>query len=152
MRHRNPGGFLYGALVTGAVLAVSSASDDRAATVLRAVVQVLIVYWCAHVYVRVLTHGRGGTSAGLGERTRSSLLHELAILEGGLPAISVFSLGALLGMETGRAADLALFATIVFLAVAGYIVGREAKVEGWSLIAEVVAAVDIGVLVVGLKA
>jgi hypothetical protein len=149
--HRNVSGFLYGTLVTGAVVAVASAVSDSAMTVGLAVVHVAIVYWVAHVYVRVLADRLADPSATFVRRARESFGHEAAVLEGGVPALAVFVLAAVLGADASRAADLALLATVGLLASAGYAIGRQAKARGWALAGEVAAATLLGLAIVGLK-
>jgi hypothetical protein len=150
--HRNPAGILFGALVTGAVIAVSSAATDKARTIMLAVIQVLIVYWATHVYTRVIADRLTDPSATFLERSKESLQHELSVLLGGVPALGVFALAVAAGASTSRAANLALAATVVLFATAGYAVGRQAKATGWNLIGEVGAAVVLGVVIVVLKA
>ena len=149
--HANADGLLYGALVTGAVVAVSGATSDSAVKIAAAVVEVLFVYWAAHVYIRVLADRMRDPSATFRDRWREALHHEVAVLLGGVPAFAVFVVAALLGAEPSRAADLALLTTVVLLGSAGYLVGRQARAGGWALAGEVAGASLLGLLVVGLK-
>lgn len=150
--HRNASGLLYGALVTGAVIGVSAEATDSAATIVFNAVQVLIVYWAAHVYIRVLADRLADPTLGFAERVGEALRHELAVLLGGAPALAVFVVASVAGVSTSAATNLALAATILLLGSAGYVVGRQAQERGWALVGEVVASSLLGLLVVGLKA
>ena len=148
----NPAGLLYGALVAASVIAVSSAVVESAVALTLAVVEVLLVYWAAHVYSRVLADRLADPSATAGERTREAVRHEVSVLGGGVPALLVFVAASVRGASVGAAANLALVATIVLLGSAGYAVGRQAGARGWSLVREVGIAALLGLLVFTLKA
>jgi len=149
---RNPAGFLYGALVAAAVIAVSSSVMESARALTLAVVEVLIIYWAAHVYSRVLADRLADPSATFGERTREALRHEVAVLAGGIPALVVFGAASAAGATISTAANIALLATIVLLGSAGYVVGRQAGARGWNLAGEVAVAAALGILIFTLKA
>lgn len=148
---RNAGGFLYGAIVTGAVIAVASGVTESAETIALAVAEILTVYWAAHVYTRVLADRLLDPAAGFAARASEALHHELAVLIGGLPGLAVFVVSVLLGASTSTAANLALSATVALLGSAGYAVGRLAGDRGWALVAEIAGASAIGVVIVALK-
>lgn len=150
--HPNASGLLYGAIVTGAVISVASGGADSAVSIVVDVAQVLIVYWAAHVYIRVLADRLVDPASRFADRAREALRHELAVLLGGVPALSVFVAATLAGADTSGATNLALAATVVLLGSAGYVVGRQAEARGWALVAEVAASSLLGLLVVGLKA
>ena len=149
---RNPAGLLYGALVAAAVIAVSSAVVDSAVALTLAVVEVLLVYWAAHVYSRVLADRLADSSTRFVERAREALRHEVAVLVGGVPALLVFIAASFRGATVSTAANMALLATTLFLGSAGYAVGRQAGARGWSLVGEVAVAALLGILVFMLKA
>ena len=149
--HRNAAGLLYGALVSGAVIAVASSVTDSAVTIVLAVVQVLLVYWAAHVYTRVLADRLADPSSSFAARAREAFGHELAVLLGGLPALAAFVVAAGLGMDTSDAADVAMVVTVLLFASAGYAIGRQAGARRWALAGEVATASVLGVVVVALK-
>ena len=149
--HRNPTGLLYGAVVTGAVFALTEASDDRPRTIAIAVLEVLVVFWAAHVYTRVLSDRLIDPGSSFLTRTREALLHELAVLEGGAPAVAVFAVWSIAGAESPAAINAALATTVVVLGSAGYVVGRRAGARGPTLLGEIAAAALLGLVVVGLK-
>jgi len=149
--HRNASGLLYGAVVTGAVMALASGSEDNAVTVGRSVIEVLLVFWGAHVYTRVIADRLLEPNAGFGERLREALGHELALLEGGMPALVAFVVATIAGASTETASNLALGVTVVMLGSAGYVIGRASGAAGRSLVLEVAAAAGLGLLVIALK-
>lgn len=149
---RNPAGLLYGALVAAAVIAVSSGVMESARSLTLAVVEVLVIYWAAHVYSRILAERLADPSATFRERAREAVRHEFSVLAGGLPALVVFVIASVAGASLSTAANLALAATIVLLGSAGYVVGRQAGAHGRDLAAEVAVAVLLGVLIFTLKA
>ena len=149
---RNPAGLLYGALVAASVIAVSSAVLESAVALTLAVVEVLLVYWAAHVYSRVLADRLADPSASAGERAREAVRHEVSVLAGGIPALAVFVGASVRDASVGAAANLALVATIVLLGSAGFAVGRQAGARGWNLVAEVAVAAALGIVIFTLKA
>ena len=149
--HRNPAELLYGALVTGTVFALSASATDEARTVGLTVLEVLVAFWVAHVYTRLLTDRLRDPAASFMERGREAINHERAVLEGGLPALVAFVLANLVGASTSRAVDVALAVTVVLLGSAGYHVGRAVGARGITLVGEIAVAVLLGLFVVGLK-
>ena len=149
---RNPAGVLYGALVAAAVIAVSSSVMDSARALTLAVLEVLVIYWAAHVYSRVLAERLAEPSATFGERAWEALRHEISVLAGGIPALVVFTAASAAGATISMAANIALLATIVLLGSAGYVVGRQAGARGWNLVGEVAVAAALGILIFTLKA
>jgi len=149
---RNPAGFLYGALVAAAVIAVSSSVIDSSRTLTLAVLEVLVIYWAAHVYSRVLADRLADPTATLGERSWEAIRHEVSVLAGGVPALVVFGAASAVGATISTAANIALLATVVLLGSAGFVVGRQADARGWNLAGEVAVAAALGILIFTLKA
>ena len=97
------GQLLYGAIITGGALAVTSTTDARALRVAAGVVGVLVVYWSAHVYVRVQGRRLRDSSASLRGLVAGAAAHEAGVLVGGVPALAVFGLATALGAFQGTA-------------------------------------------------
>lgn len=152
LRAADAAGLLYGALVTAAVLAVVSAHSTRPGSVLASVGLVLLAYWLAHVYTRALSERLSDPGRRLGARIREAAKEEVAVLQGGLPAVAVFVLATLLGTDPAAAGTLALWFSVAMLAAVGYLAGHAAGVSGWELVAETLTAALFGVLIVVLKA
>jgi hypothetical protein len=145
-------GLLYGAVVTAAVLAVVSAHATGVGSVLASVVLVLGAYWLAHVYTRALSERLAHPNRGLGARIREAAVEEVAVLQGGLPALAAFVVATVLGAGPAAAGTLALWVSVALLAAVGYLAGHAAGVTGWGLVAETLTAALFGVLIVVLKA
>jgi hypothetical protein len=147
----NPGGFVHGALVAGATLAVASTADDTVRQIVVATLVILAVYWATHSYTRAL----GDRIADPGTRSstvlREATTHEMAVFLGGLPGLGAFIVATVVGLEVSAAGDVALWLTIVLLGSAGYAIGRRGGAHGWMLTVEVGTAVLLGVLMLVLK-
>jgi hypothetical protein len=142
---------LYGALLSAAAIALSSTSTDSARAIVLTTVEVLVVFWAAHVYIRILADRLLDPDATFAARGREALAHEAAVLQGGLPGLGVLCVALLAGVDPGSAGDAALVAIIGVLGSAGYVVGRQAGARGRTLAAEVAVAALLGVLVVAFK-
>jgi hypothetical protein len=148
----NTSGLLFGAVVSGSALAISSGHVASADEVALAVGVVLIVYWLAHMYVRLLVDRLDLSSAPRRQRGREALLHEAAILAGGVPGLVAFTLASVLGASASGAAYVALWATVGFLAGVGYLAGHRAGATGWALAVETAGAGLLGVVAVAMHA
>ncbi|MFD6165180.1 hypothetical protein ACFWFR_08315 [Oerskovia sp. NPDC060287] len=146
-----PADFLYGAVVAGFMLAVSSTHDASSEFVVAAVAGVLIVYWAAHVYVSALGGRFRDTEHSVAERLRLASSEEVWVLLGGVPALAVYLVGRLFGLDVPGAALLALWFTVIMLAVLGHLAAHRAGVRGWALTVETVIAGAFGLLIIGLK-
>jgi len=150
-RH-DPGGLLYGAVVTAGSLAAVSINVAHAHRVALGVITVLVAYWLAHVYVRAEQLIFTTEHQGFPQRLASAAAHETSVLWGGLPAVLVYS-GAywLAGAETRTAALIALWFSIGFLIVIGYLGAHRAGVRGWALVLESAGAGSLGLVAVLAK-
>lgn len=146
-----PADFLYGAVVAGFMLAVSSTHDASSEFVVVAVAGVLIVYWAAHVYVSAVGGRFRDTEHTVSERLRLATSEEVWVLLGGIPALAVYLVGRLFGADVPGAALLALWFTVLMLAVLGHLAAHRAGVRGWALTVETVIAGAFGLLIIGLK-
>lgn len=148
--HRRRASALYGLIIGGAVLATSGV-EERLGFIALSLVITLAVYWVAETYVHVMAE-RGV------ERHELSRATALTIAKDGLPLISVSAVplvillvGALAGLTTVRAADLALYANTIVLLVAGYRISRDAGLVGVRLAVSVTISGLLGLAMVGLK-
>jgi hypothetical protein len=151
LRAVNVAGLLYGGIVCAATIAVASGHADRGGTVVGVVAAVLLTYWLAHVYVRALADRVGAGSAGLTHHLRRAFAHESTVLLGGVPALVVFSVEVLVGIEVAAAGSVALWFSVVLLACIGYLAAYDAGLRGRSLAAETALAGLFGVVAVLLK-
>jgi CRISPR/Cas system-associated exonuclease Cas4 (RecB family) len=144
----DPGGLLYGGIVTAAVLAAVSAKSHDTARVAVAVGGVLLVYYLAHVYVETQAMQFAGDDRLLHLRVVAAAREEVSVLQGGVPAIVVYVVGYLLGLGSTNAALVALWFSVGFLLVIGYLGAHRAGLTGWRLAVESGAAGAFGLLAV----
>lgn len=150
-RH-DPGGVLYGAVVTAGTLAAVSANVAHVHRVALAVLVVLVAYWLAHVYVAtqrmLFAQGHGP----LHRRIRTAAGEEATVLLGGLPAVLLYAAGYwLVGLEARTAALVALWFSVGFLFTIGYLGAHRAGMRGWGLVIESCGAGSLGILAVVAK-
>lgn len=148
----DPAGLLYGAIVTAAVLVTISAHATASTHVTLATSVVLVVYWMAHVYIETLSTQLGGDTRHFLARLRVASTHETAVLKGGVPAIVVYVVTDLLWADKGTAAAVAVYFSVVLLAVVGYLGAHRAGLRGRAMVLEVAGAASFGVLIVIMKA
>jgi hypothetical protein len=150
-RH-DPGGVLYGAVVTAGTLAAVSANVSHVRRVALAVAVVLVAYWLAHVYVATQQMLFDGSSRSLLGRIRTAAREEATVLVGGLPAVLVYLAAYwLLGAEARTAALGALWFSVGFLFLIGYLGAHRAGMRGAALLVESCGAGSLGILAVVAK-
>lgn len=150
-RERQMGEFLYGALLSGSVLAVSSASAEDGTPVLFATGLVTVTFWLAHVYVDAVGGRFHDHEHTTGQRLVHALRNNTAVLLGSLPTLVVFAVARLFGRDVGDAAWTALWFTVALLGAAGAFAAYRAGARRWSLIGEIAVAVGFGMVVILLK-
>lgn len=146
-----PADFLYGAVVSGFMLAVSSTHDASSDFVILAVAGVLVGYWAAHVYVSAIGGRFRDSDHTIAERLRLASSEEVWVLIGGVPALAVFLVGRVFGLGVTDSALIALWFTVLMLGVVGHLAAHRAGVRGWALTVETVVAGAFGLLIIGLK-
>jgi hypothetical protein len=147
----DPGGLLYGAIVTGAVLVATGGHDPTTGWVVSVWAFVLVIYWLAHVYVHATESLFHGDSRHLLRRTADAARAELPVLEGGIPAMVVFLLFEATDADTVTSARAALYFTVVLLAAVGYIGARHVGRTSAASWGEALGAGLLGVLMVVAK-
>src|SRR3954466_9091526 len=105
----DPGGLLYGAIVTAAVLVAVSAHDDDSKRVVLTTAGFLVVYWMAHVYISTLSTQFEGDRRAFLPRLASATRHETGVLKGGVPALVVYVVAYLFTRDVSDAALLAVY-------------------------------------------
>jgi hypothetical protein len=148
LARRDPGGFLYGAVITAGSLAAVSANLSHAPRVALSVAAVVVVYWLAHVYTESQEMLFEGDRRPLYRRTPHAAAEEVFILVGAVPALAVYLLLDLAGMSSSVAAYWALWFSVGFLSVIGYLGAHRAGIGGWRLVLESAGAASLGVLAV----
>jgi hypothetical protein len=148
LARRDPGGLLYGAVITAGVLAAVSANVSHAHRVALSVAAVVVVYWLAHVYTETQEMLFEGDHRPLHRRTPHAAAKEVSILVGAVPAVAVYLLLYLLGLSSTASAHWALWFSVAFLSVIGYLGAHRAGIGGWRLVLESAGAASLGVLAV----
>lgn len=147
----NPGGLLYGAIITGAVMSATANHAPSTARVVVAAVFVLGIYWLADVYVRAFAEQFNHGRSPLPRRLLGAARHESRVLLGGVPAIAVVTVASLLGAGTALAVNLALWLTAVELGAVGYLAARYVGAGRRAALGESLAAALLGLLMVLAK-
>lgn len=142
---------LYGAIVTAAVLVAAGGHDESSERVVVVWGFVIITYWLTHVYVHAAHSQLGGDTRNLFHRSGVAARAELGILEGGIPAMVVFLVASLIKPSTVTAAQVALWFTVVLLAVVGYLGSRHAGRSRRASLGEAAGAAMLGVAMVAAK-
>lgn len=151
LRAHNAPDLLYGAVVTGSVLAVSSSHAEETAHVAVAAAVVTAIYWLAHVYVEAVGSRFQDNDRPMHRRIADAMRDAAEVLVGAVPPIAIFLLARLLGADVSAAAQIALWCTVVMLTLAGAGAAFLAGVRGWELVLESLVAGCFGLLVVALK-
>lgn len=147
----NVAGLLYGGIVSAATIAVVAGHAQRGVAVVAAVAAVLFTYWLAHVYVRALSDRLTTPASALAHHLRRAFRHEATVLLGGLPALVLFTVEVLLGLQVGVAGSIALWFSVVLLGTVGYLAAHGAGLRGGALALETCVAALFGVAAVALK-
>lgn len=142
---------LYGSVVAGSILAVSSVHAPYTEHVALAVAGGVAVYWLAHVYVEAVGGRFEDQERPTHVRLGSAFRDNIEVLLGALPPIVIFLICRLLGADIRTAAWIALWCTMVLLAAAGCLAGYLAGARGWVLVAETAVAGGMGLVVIALK-
>ena len=144
----DPGGLLYGAIVTAAVLAAVSAHDDDSKRVVLTTAVFLVVYWMAHVYISTLSTQFGGDSRAFLPRLAEASRHETGVLKGGVPALLIYGVAYFVLGDVSQAAAVAVYSSVALLMAFGYLGAHQAGLRGRAMLGEVAAAGFFGVLIV----
>ena len=148
LARRDPGGILYGAVITASSLAAVSANLSHVHRVALSVGVVAVVYWLAHVYTETQEMLFEGDHRPLYRRTPHAAAKEVFILAGAMPALVVYLLLDLGGLSASGAAYWALWFSVGFLSVIGYLGAHRAGMGGWRLVLESAGAASLGLLAV----
>ena len=147
--HRGRASYLYGLIVTGAVLATSDSS--RLSLVAAGVLGTLLIYWAAETYVHWMAarqvHRRDLTAA---ER-RAIIVEGWPLVTACTVPLVLLLVEALLGVEAGPAVRIALAVNALLLVLVGYGMSRDSGLTGWRLAVSAAAAGVLGLAVIALK-
>ncbi len=111
----------------------------------------LVTYWLAHVYVHTTESQFEGDHRNFVLRSLTACREELSVLAGGLPAMAVFLVVYARGDDITDAARIAIYFTVLILAVVGYIGGRHAGRNRLGALGEAAGAALLGGILVLAK-
>ena len=151
MAAADPAGLLYGAIVSASVLATASAHSDQFSFVALAAVVALGVYWLAHVYIAAQSRQFGGDTGTMRHRIAVAAGHESSVLKGGAPAIVVYLVGTLAGLDSERAAALAVYFSVALLMGVGWLAAHRAGKTGAAALVDAAVGGLFGLVVVVAK-
>lgn len=151
-RVRDPGGLLYGALIAASVLAATSVNGVHGAAVGISTAVTVIIYWLAHVYIEAQTLQLAGDRRHALHRLAHAAASEVSILQGGAPALVVYSVVVVAGATDNAAAWVATWFSILVLMAAGWVTARSSGRRGAAAALDALVAGLFGVVVVVAKA
>jgi hypothetical protein len=151
MRSTGPAEVLYGAVVSGAVLAVTSAHAEVGENVVISTALVSVTYWLAHVYADAIGGRFEDTEHSTGHRLRHAVANNFGVLFGGIPPLVVFVVARLLGQDVSEAALTALWFTVLLLMASAAVAAHKAGARGGTLVGETAVAGGFGLVVILLK-
>ena len=148
--HRRRAAYLYGLIVTGAVLATAP-DDFRLIRVAVLLLGTLCIYWAAETYVHWIA-ARTVLQRDLRRDERRAVVRDgwPLVAACGIPLALLF-LEALVGMETKNALDLTLAVNAALLFVLGWQMGRSSGLTGGRQVAAAFSAGLLGVTMIVLK-
>ena len=146
----DPGGLLYGTIVSAAALAVGATTGDTVGGMFETMVSTVLIYWLAHVYVATVSARRPGTTVPLHRLITTSARHEAPILVGGLPAVLVVAILAIAHVSLWAIVVSDVTTVIVVLVLDGLLAGLHAGARGWRLGVEAAIAAVFGGLIAAL--
>lgn len=148
--HRRRASYLYGLIVSGAVLAATPPTD-RLELVALTLLGTLVVYWAAETYVHWMT-ARAVLHRDLtGPERRGLVLDGWPLVAACAVPVAVLVVEELLRIDGPRAVEVALLVNAGLLVVVGHSMGRDSGLTGWRLAGSSVLAGVLGLAVVGLK-
>lgn len=141
---------IEGAVVVGALLVVVSHADSDDTRVVVTALGVLVIYWLTHAYAHALSETLTHRRRLFGLLFRA-IRHDSTILLGGVPALGLFAILLVIGVDFGTAVVAGLWMTIIFLAGVGFVAGYRTGLRGWRLGVEALLAGSAGAFMLLLK-
>lgn len=146
------GGFIYGTIVTLAVVVAGARAYPHDAGHIAALVAVTAVaLWLAHVYAHAVGHSVARDQHLSLAELRYIARREGSILEAAAPPLAALLLGAVGVFSTQVAVWAAFGLGLLVLAAQGITVARVERLGWLGTLAVIAGNVSLGVLLVGLK-
>ncbi|SDF66792.1 hypothetical protein SAMN04487781_2135 [Cellulosimicrobium cellulans] len=146
-----PHDLLYGAIVAGFVMAVSSVHAPTGDRVVLATSLVAVGYWLAHCYVDAVSGRFHDTGHSLWGRTVVALRSNVGVLLGAVPGIAVYLVALAVGLGVEESALVAVWFTVLLLGVVGFLAAFRAGARGGRLVGETLLAAAFGGVVIAVK-
>ncbi|MDF9875397.1 hypothetical protein [Cellulosimicrobium cellulans] len=146
-----PHDLLYGAIVAGFVMAVSSVHAPTGDRVVVATGLVAVGYWLAHCYVDAVSGRFHDSGHSLWDRTLAALRLNVGVLLGAVPGIVVYLLAYAFGLGVEDAALVAVWFTVLLLGVVGFLAAYRAGARGARLAGETLLAAAFAGVVIAVK-
>lgn len=146
-----PHDLLYGAIVAGFVMAVSSVHAPTGDRVVVATGLVAVGYWLAHCYVDAVSGRFHDSGHSLWDRTLTALRLNVGVLLGAVPGILVYLLASAFGLDVEDAALVAVWFTVLLLGVVGFLAAYRAGARGRRLVGETLLAAAFAGVVIAVK-
>lgn len=148
----NPGPFVYGALIIGAVLDAESQKLETFGETIAGVVITMVLLWLAHAYAQITGHRlEKGEHLSFG-LVANKMAHELPILTGAaLPLLAVVISWAA-GATLDNALSAGVWTAAATLVAANVVAGVRANLSGADLVFQtsIGAFLGLGILVLKL--
>ncbi|HET7902405.1 MAG TPA: hypothetical protein VFL59_14580 [Candidatus Nanopelagicales bacterium] len=148
--HRRRASYLYGLIVSGAVLAAAYESH-RISRVIIALLGTLIIYWASETYVHWIAARELLKRDLTATERRHLLLDGWPLVTACAVPVIVLTVEALLKVEDARAVDVALAVNALLLLLVGYRMSKQSELTGWRLAVSTAAAGLLGVAIILIK-
>jgi hypothetical protein len=147
----NPTGAIYGLMLVGALLAAESGSHESYADALLSTLLASVVFWLAHGYANAL--GRR-----LEERRRltprvlaRAMVRSFALIRGDMVPLLSLTIAGIAGASEETAVNIAVWCTVVTLALLELLAGLRAGATSGELALETGVGVTLGISILALK-
>ena len=147
----NPSGLVYGVVAVGTLIAAEGARRESYPDVIAASVLALFLYWLAHSYARYFGDRLETDESSVVARLAGALVHEAALLEGGVvPIVAVLSAWAAgARLHTGVTAALWVAGGEILLLEVG--AGLTRKAPAAEVLRDVVVGTVLGAGILGIR-
>ncbi len=140
----NPSGVIYGTIAVGAVLAAESTRRETFIDTIEATVLVLVLYWLAHTYARVVGDRLKTRDALSAEAFWRALLREGSIMKGAVIPIAVLAILWAAGASLATGVLGALWSSAAALATFEIIATMRSRATGAQRVTQIVIGVLLG--------
>ncbi len=141
----NPSGVIYGTIAVGAVLAAESTRRETFVDTIEATVLVLVLYWFAHTYARLVGDRLKTRDALSADALWRALLREGSIMKGALIPIAVLAMLWAAGVSLATGVTGALWSSAAALSVFEIIATMRSRATGAQRVTQILIGMLLGV-------